>query len=109
MHKSLCFFAFRKIKLLQKFFHILGLMNISSFRSLIDLDPKEILEFSHHAHFKLSLHRLSKLLSKCSIICSKYNIIYIYLTNQNIPFKGFTKESSVHFSSSETIVQKERT
>src|SRR3954462_12748875 len=101
MHRSLCFFAFRKVKLLQKFFHILGLMNISSFRILIDLDPKEILEFSHHAHFKLCLHRLSKLLPKCSTRCSKYNIININLANQNILFKGFTEKSCIHLSSSE--------
>src|SRR4051812_40742309 len=81
MHRSFDFFAFRKIKLLQKFFHILRLMNIGSIGSLVDLNPKEILEFSHHAPFKISLHRLSKLLSKCSIRCSKDNIINIYLTN----------------------------
>src|SRR4051812_24988646 len=63
MHGSFGFFAIRKIKILQKFFHILRLMNICSIRSLIDLNPKEVLEFSHHAHLELSLHRLSKLLT----------------------------------------------
>src|SRR3954465_3218350 len=109
MHRSFGFFAFRKIKLLQKFFHIHRLMNKGSIRSLVDLNSEEVLEFSHHAHFKLILHRLSKLVSKCSTRCSKDDIINIYLTNYNILFKGFTKESSVHFSSSEIIFQKERT
>ncbi|KAK2427508.1 hypothetical protein QL285_026082 [Trifolium repens] len=70
-----------KVELLQKLYCIFALMNVSAIFSLIDLNPKEELQFTHHAHLKFILHQLGKILAQGGISRTKYYIFNIYLNN----------------------------
>ncbi|KAK2435539.1 hypothetical protein QL285_020588 [Trifolium repens] len=70
-----------KVELLQKLFCIFALMNVSSIFSLVDLNPKEEFQFTHHAHLKFILHKLGEILAQGSISRTKYYIINIDLNN----------------------------
>ena len=54
-------------------------MNERALRSLLDLQPEEELQLTHHAHLELPGHLLRKLGDKSMRRAIKDNIIHLYL------------------------------
>ena len=54
-------------------------MDISALRSLLDLQPEEELQLTHHAHLELPGHLLRKFGDKSVRRATKDNIIHVYL------------------------------
>ena len=54
-------------------------MDECALRSLLDLQPEEALQLTHHAHLELSGHLLRKLGHKSVRRATKDNIIHVYL------------------------------
>jgi len=63
-HGSLDGLGIGHAKLLEHITCIFGLTKKSSFLQLLDLKPKEELQFSHHRHFKSHGHDPTKLFTK---------------------------------------------
>jgi len=49
---------------------------------LLDLKPQKVIQLSNHAHLKLLLHLIRKIMSLGIQCCSKYDIININLSNE---------------------------
>ena len=58
---------------------VLGLMDERALRSLLDLQPEEELQLTHHTHLELPRHLLRKLGDKSVRRVTKDNIIHVYL------------------------------
>ena len=60
------------------------LVDECALRSLLDLQPKEELKFSHQAHLELPAHLLRKSRRKSMRRTTKDDIIHVYLNNQEV-------------------------
>ena len=54
-------------------------MDKSALRSLLDLQPEEELQLTHHAHLELPGHLIRKLGDKSVRRATKDNIIHVYM------------------------------
>ena len=66
---------------------------------LTDLQPKEVIQLSNHAHLKLGLHEFGETMSKFILSRPEENIINIDLSNYQLTVFPFDEESLISFSS----------
>ena len=69
----------------------------------MDLQSKEVIQHSNHAHLELSLHKLGKIMSKFILCRLEDDIINIDLSNYQLVIVPFDKESLINMSSCETM------
>ena len=67
------------VELPQQVSSVLNLMDKSALRSLLDLQPEEELQLTHHTHLEFPGHLLRKLGDKSVRRATKDNIIHVYL------------------------------
>jgi len=65
---------------------------------LTDLQPKEVIQLSNHAHLKLGLHEFGETISKVILCRLKHDIINIDLSNYQLAIFPFDEESLINFS-----------
>ena len=70
------------VELPQQVSGVLGLMDERALRSLLDLQPEEELQLTHHAHLELPGHQLRKLGDKSVRRATKDDIIHVNLNQQ---------------------------
>jgi hypothetical protein len=73
---------------------------------LLDLKPKEELQFIHHRHLKYLGHDPTKFFTKFVISGPKDNIININLTNKDIFSISLNEESRIGFAYLKTVLEK---
>jgi len=72
--------------------YILALVNEDVILCLFDLQSKEEVQLSHHAHFKFILRAFCKIFTKRFISSTKYNIMNVNSYNQDILHFLFIKK-----------------
>jgi hypothetical protein len=73
---------------------------------LLDLKPKEELQFTHHRHLKSLGHDPTKFFTKFFISRAKDNIINIDLAYKDIISISLNKESRIDFAYLKTVLEK---
>ena len=68
----------------------------------MDLQPKEVIQLSNHAHLELGLHELGKIMSKFIRCSLEDDIINIDLSNCQLTIFPLDEECLISFSSCET-------
>src|SRR6185503_16106728 len=82
-----------------------GLMDKSAPRSLLDLQPEEELQLTHHAHLELPRHLLRKLGHKSVKRATKDNIIHVYLNQKEISARSHEEQSFINTSHFKALSQ----
>ena len=84
---------------------VLGLMDESALRSLLDLQPEEELQLAHHAHLELTGHLLRKLVDKSVRRATKDNIIHVYLNQKEISARSHEEQTFINTSHFKALSQ----
>ena len=63
----------------------------------MNLQPKEVIQLSNDAHFKLGLHEFGETMSKFILCWSEDDIINIDLNNYQLAIFPFDEESLISF------------
>jgi hypothetical protein len=74
---------------------------------LLDLEPKEELQLTHHAHLKFPTHVFCKPCNKRDRRATKDNIIHVYLHNQDIFALPEEKQSLINLPHLKTSLKQE--
>ena len=69
----------------------------------MNLQSNEVIQLSNHAHLKLGLHMLQKIMSKFILCRLKDDIINIDLSNYQLALLPFYKKSLINLSSCKTM------
>ena len=69
----------------------------------MNLQSKEVIQLSNHAHLELGLHEFGKIVSKFILCRPKDNIINIDLSNNQLLIFPFDKECLISLSSCEIM------
>ena len=69
----------------------------------MNLQPKEVIQLSNHAHLELGLHEFGETMSKIIFSQPKDDIINIDLSNYQLAVFPFDKKSLISFSSYEPM------
>jgi hypothetical protein len=88
--------------------YILALVNEDVILCLFDLQSKEEVQLSHHAHFKFILHAFCKILTKRFISSTKYNIMNVNSYNEDIFAFSFYKKYGANFTNVKIIINNKR-
>ena len=70
---------------------------------LADLQLKEVVQLTNHAHLKFGLHKLEEPMCKFILSQPKYDIINTDLSNYQLAAFPFYEESLISFSSYEPM------
>jgi hypothetical protein len=91
-------------KLLKSIICILGLAKKGPIFKLLDLKFKQELQLLYHRHLKSISHDLTKLITKRLVSRTKYYVIDINLTNEQILVNLSSEESRIDFTNLKTIM-----
>lgn len=95
-----------KPKLIYYVFDVLPSGNENSILHLFDLETKEKVWLTYHAHYKLILHLLDKMFHHLDKHPSKHNIVKIYLSYHKISSFLLEKQSLVNSSTNISILNR---
>ena len=85
-------------KLFHKIFSIFRLRYEYTKLLLTNLQPKEVIQLSNHAHLELDLHEFGETMSKVILCRLEHDIININLSNYQLAVFPFDEESLINFS-----------
>ena len=69
----------------------------------MDLQPKEVIQLSNHAHLELGLHEFGETMSKFILCRPENDTINVDLSNYQLAILPFDEESLISFSSCEPM------
>src|SRR4029078_8941784 len=81
------------------------MMDERALRSLLDLQPKEELQLTHHTHLELPGYLLRKLGDKSVRRATKDNIIHVYLNQKEISARSPEEQSFISTSHFKALSQ----
>src|SRR6185503_12943982 len=93
------------VELPQQVPRVLGLMDERALGSLLDLQPEEELQLTHHAHLELPGHLLRKLGDKSVRRATKDSIIHVYLNQKEISARSHEEQSFINTSHFKALSQ----
>jgi hypothetical protein len=70
---------------------------------LLHLEPKEVVQLTHHRHLKLLSHHPAKLLTRHLVSRTKYYVIDINLAHKKITVTSLSEKSGIGFPNLERI------
>jgi hypothetical protein len=70
---------------------------------LLHLEPKEVVQLSHHRHLKFMCHHRAKLLTRLLVSRTKYYVININLAYKEVTITSLSEKSWIGFSNLESI------
>jgi hypothetical protein len=90
-------------KPLEKILCVLRLGDKGSVFELLHLEPKEVVQLTHHRHLKLLSHHPAKLLTRLLVSRTNYYVIDINLAHKKITITSLGKKSGIGFPNLESI------
>ena len=96
------------VELPQQVLGVLRLMDERALRSLLDLQPEEELQLTHHTYVELPRHLLRKLGHKSVRRATKDDIIHVYLSQQKVRARAHEEQSFINTSHFKALSQQKR-
>jgi hypothetical protein len=90
-------------KPLEKVLSVLRLGDEGVVLELLHLEPKEVVQLTHHRHLKFLCHHPAKHLTRLLISRTKYYVIDINLAHKKIIVTSLSEKSGIGFPNLESI------